>query len=90
MGTNSQMSWTAFADEVMLTCQHLGSEVHGVFTVGQVAERMGRKVTHNLRRRINQLCDAGVLQKSTWYTPAGGMSYCYYLRDDLRLQELPF
>jgi len=54
----------------------------------QLAAKMGRSVTASMRRRLDQLVQAGRLSPFTYYTPAGGLAKAYHLGPQFELSGL--
>ena len=90
MGTNSCVVWTAYAAQVWDVCSQLGAGEGGCFTAENVASAMGRRVTHNLRRRLRELDESGWLDSAPYFTQRGGMSTLYYLHRPDETEEIPF
>lgn len=90
MGEFETVRWTAYAEEVLNVCKALDPQGDSPFNLTDVAMAMGRKVTHNLRRRIRLLEEGGYLSSFKYYTVAGGMSTAYNVRIVQHEMEFPF
>jgi len=57
------------------------------FTLAEFATHFDLKITHNLRRRMAELCQNGVLTRYQRLLPNGKMGW-YYMRDEKALAEV--
>lgn len=55
----------------------------------QIAEKMGRKVTPSLRRRLKEAAAEGLVYEYTYYTDRNGLAKAYWFRDQLPLAAMP-
>jgi len=65
------------------------SERWGAYDYNGLAELVGLKPTHNFRRRVRQMAQAGLIKSVTAFTPRGGLTILFH-HPTVEPTEIPF
>lgn len=65
------------------------SDRWGAYNYDGLAELVGLKPTHNFRRRVREMVQAGLLKSVTAFTPRGGLTILFH-HPTVEPTEIPF
>jgi len=80
---------TTYADYLYYNIDKL-LESRGGFTMQQLADFAGLKVTGNMRRRVQHCVVAGTLAVGTYFSGGKAKGNVFYKPDEIENQEVPF
>lgn len=91
--TTINQKHTVYADYIYQTLTIIRQEGGGVFSFLDIAERLGLKPTHNLRKRLRTAEARGILTIGMAYKPERGTFLTYTLEPlptQLTMFDIPF